>query len=149
MKHWYTFLKNSRRVTTRRGRPQMAGSQGSRKNKIIVKNTNGWDFKASLPSELWTTYICFICTLSINLLFYLFFHMFREFEHREDFRYAEGKSKFSEHVLNEGDEMKTIEETMSIIHLENDHRKINTLLVFRSLQVCLFFYGHFQGVLWT
>ena len=39
-------------------------------------------------------------------------------EHRKDFRYAEGKSKFSEHVLNEGHEMKTIEETMSIIHLE-------------------------------
>jgi len=30
-------------------------------------------------------------------------------------RYAEGKSKFSEYVLNEGHEMKTIEETMSII----------------------------------
>ena len=41
--------------------------------------------------------------------------------------YAEGKSKFSEHVLNEGHEMKTKEETMSIIHLENNHRKINTL----------------------
>ena len=40
-------------------------------------------------------------------------------EHRKDFRYAEGKSKCSEHVLNEG--------TMSIIHLENNHRKINTL----------------------
>ena len=38
-----------------------------------------------------------------------------------------GKSKFSEHVLNEGREMKTIEETVSIIHLENNHRKINTL----------------------
>ena len=33
----------------------------------------------------------------------------------------------SEHVLNEGHEMKTKEETMSIIHLENNHRKINTL----------------------
>ena len=39
--------------------------------------------------------------------------------------YAENKSKFSEHVLNEGHEMK-IEETMSIIHLENNHRKIIT-----------------------
>ena len=44
-------------------------------------------------------------------------------EHRKDFRYAEGKSKFSEHVLNEGHEMITIEGTMSIIHLENYHRK--------------------------
>ena len=48
-------------------------------------------------------------------------------EHRKDLRYAEGGSKFSEHVLNEGHEMKTIEETMSIIHLENNHRKVNTL----------------------
>ena len=40
-------------------------------------------------------------------------------EHRKDFRYAEGKSKFSEHVLKEGHEIKTIEETMSTIHLEN------------------------------
>ena len=48
-------------------------------------------------------------------------------EHRKDFRYTESKSKFSEHVLNEGHEMKTIEETMSIIHLENYQRKINIL----------------------
>jgi hypothetical protein len=48
-------------------------------------------------------------------------------EHRKDFRYAEGKSKFSEHVLKEGHEMKTIEEIMSIINLGNNHRKINTL----------------------
>ena len=30
-------------------------------------------------------------------------------------------------VLKEGHEMKTIEETISIIHLQNNHRKINTL----------------------
>ena len=48
-------------------------------------------------------------------------------EHRKDIRYPEGKSKFSAHFLNEGHEMKTKEETMSIIHLENNHRKINTL----------------------
>ena len=48
-------------------------------------------------------------------------------EHRKDFRHAEGKSKFSEHVLKEGHKKKTIEETMSIIHLENNHTKINTL----------------------
>ena len=34
---------------------------------------------------------------------------------------------FSTVVLNEGHEMKTREETISIIHLENNHRKINTL----------------------
>ena len=32
-----------------------------------------------------------------------------------------------EHVLDEGHELKIIEETMSIIHLENNHKKINTL----------------------
>ena len=41
--------------------------------------------------------------------------------------FREGKSKLSEHVLNEGHEMKTIEETMSIIHRENNQRNINTL----------------------
>ena len=57
-----------------------------------------------------------------------------------DFRYAEGKSKFSEHVLNEGHEMLTIEETMSIIdfryaegkskfseHVLNDGHEMKTI----------------------
>jgi GIY-YIG catalytic domain. len=56
-------------------------------------------------------------------------------EHRKDFRYAEGKFKFSEHVLNEGYEMKTIEESMPIIHQENNHRKINTLEEIEILKV--------------
>ena len=34
-----------------------------------------------------------------------------------------GKSKFPESTLKEGHEMQTIEETVSIIHLENNHRK--------------------------
>ena len=34
---------------------------------------------------------------------------------------------FSEHVPKEGHEIKTIEETMSIIHLDHNHRIINTL----------------------
>ena len=50
-------------------------------------------------------------------------------EHKKDFRYPKGKSKFSEH------EMKTIEETMSIIHFENNHRKINTLEEIEILKV--------------
>ena len=55
------------------------------------------------------------------------FHAPIEFEvHRKYFRHAEEKSKFSEHFLKEGHEMKAIEETMSKIHLENNHRKINT-----------------------
>ena len=48
-------------------------------------------------------------------------------EHWKDFRYAECKSKFSEYFLKEGHEMKTIQDTTSIIHLENNHTKINTL----------------------
>ena len=71
------------------------------------------------------------CRPFVNTTFYIrrtnrnFNKRFKE--HRKDFRYAEGKSKFSEHVLNKGHEMKTIEETMSIIHLGNNHRKNNTL----------------------
>ena len=53
-------------------------------------------------------------------------------EHRKDFRYAEGKSKFSEHVLKEGHEMKT--ETMFIVYLENNHRKINTFEEIETLK---------------
>ena len=37
------------------------------------------------------------------------------------------KSKFSDHVLNKGHKIKTIEETISMIHIENNRRKINTL----------------------
>ena len=62
----------------------------------------------------------FLCSLKQN-----FNTRFKE--HRKDFRYAEDKSKFSENVLNEGHELKTIEETMSIIHLENNLRKINKI----------------------
>ena len=61
-------------------------------------------------------------------------------EHRKDFGYAEGKSKFSEHVLKEGHEVKTIEETMSILHLENNHRKINTLEEIEILKAASFKY---------
>ena len=35
--------------------------------------------------------------------------------------------KFSDNIIKEGHEMKTTEETTSIIHLENNHRKINML----------------------
>ena len=35
------------------------------------------------------------------------------------------ETKFSRNVLKEGHELKTIEENMSIIRLENNHRKIN------------------------
>ena len=52
--------------------------------------------------------------------------------------YAEVKFKFFEHVLNEVHEMKTTEETMSIIHFENTHRKINTLEEIEILKAASF-----------
>ena len=48
-------------------------------------------------------------------------------EHRKEFGFTEGKSKFSEHVREEGQKIKTIDEAMFLIQLENNHRKINTL----------------------
>ena len=48
-------------------------------------------------------------------------------EHRRDFATSTGKSTYSEHVLNEGREMRPMEETMRILHFENDLRKINAL----------------------
>ena len=50
------------------------------------------------------------------------------------------KSKFSEHVLNEGHEMKTIEDTLSIIHLKNNHRKINALEEIEIIKAASFKY---------
>ena len=38
-----------------------------------------------------------------------------------------GKSTFSDHVLNVGHEMRPMEETMTILHFENDPRRINAL----------------------
>ena len=53
-----------------------------------------------------------------------------------------GMNTFKYHVFKEGHEMKTIEETTSIIHLENNHRKINTLEEIKILKAtsskCLF-----------
>ena len=43
-----------------------------------------------------------------------------------------------EHVLNEGHEMKTIQETMSIIHFEKNHRRINTLEEIEILKAASF-----------
>ena len=38
-----------------------------------------------------------------------------------------GKSTFFEHVLNTGHEMRPMEETMTILHFEDDPRRINVL----------------------
>ena len=48
-------------------------------------------------------------------------------EHRRDFATSAGKSTFSEHILNAGHEMQPMEETMTILHFENDPRRINAL----------------------
>ena len=38
-----------------------------------------------------------------------------------------GMSTFSERILNAGNKMRPIEETMTILHFENDPRRINAL----------------------
>ena len=43
------------------------------------------------------------------------------------FIYIEGKSRHSEHAVKKGHNMKAVEETMSVIHLKNDHSKIDIL----------------------
>jgi hypothetical protein len=48
-------------------------------------------------------------------------------EYRRDFSTSTGKSTFSEHVLNAGREIWPMEETMTILHFENDPRRINAL----------------------
>ena len=48
-------------------------------------------------------------------------------EHRRDFTTSTGKSTFSEHILNMGHEMRPMEETMTILHFEDDPRRINIL----------------------
>jgi GIY-YIG catalytic domain. len=42
-------------------------------------------------------------------------------EHRRDFITSTGNSTFSEHILNAEHEMWPMEETMTILHFENDH----------------------------
>ena len=68
-----------------------------------------------------------IITIIIIIIIIIIISLFLIIFNLSKFYCTEGKSKFSEHVLNEGHEMKTIQDTMSIIHLENNHRKINTL----------------------
>jgi GIY-YIG catalytic domain. len=46
-------------------------------------------------------------------------------EHRRNFATCTGESTFSEHILNMGHEMRPMEETMKILHFENDPRRIN------------------------
>jgi hypothetical protein len=48
-------------------------------------------------------------------------------EHRRDFASSTGKSTFSEYILNTGHEMRPMEETMTILHFEDDPRRINIL----------------------
>ena len=48
-------------------------------------------------------------------------------EHKKDFIYDEERSNFSTHVIEEGREMKHIENIMTILHKESNHEKINKL----------------------
>ena len=48
-------------------------------------------------------------------------------EHKKDFIYGEGCSNFSTLVIEEGHEMKNIDDIMTILHKENNHEKINKL----------------------
>ena len=53
-------------------------------------------------------------------------------EHRRNFATSMGKSTFSEHILNAGHEIRPMEETMMILHFENNPRRINTLEEFEN-----------------
>ena len=48
-------------------------------------------------------------------------------ENRKDFMHAEGKSKFAEHLMQKGYEMKNIENIMTITHMKINYAKINML----------------------
>ena len=42
-------------------------------------------------------------------------------------RTSTGKSTFSEHILNAGYDMRPMEETMKILHFQNDPKRINAI----------------------
>ena len=44
-------------------------------------------------------------------------------EQKKDFIYGEGHSNFSNHVIEEGDEMKNMVNIMAILHKENNHEE--------------------------
>jgi hypothetical protein len=46
---------------------------------------------------------------------------------RKDFASSTGKSTFSEHILNTGHQMRSMGETVTILHFVNDLKKMNTL----------------------
>ena len=48
-------------------------------------------------------------------------------EHKKYFIYDEGRSNFSTHVIEEGHEMKNIDDIMIILHKESNHEQINKL----------------------
>ena len=47
--------------------------------------------------------------------------------HRKDFSTPIEKSTFSEHNLKEGQEMRSMEETTKILHVENGPKRLNAL----------------------
>ena len=48
-------------------------------------------------------------------------------EYKTDFIYGEGRSNFSSHVIEEGHEIKNMDNIVTILHNENNHEKIYNL----------------------
>ena len=48
-------------------------------------------------------------------------------DHRKDFATSKGKSAFFEHILNARHKLRPMEETMAILHFENNPKRINAL----------------------
>ena len=48
-------------------------------------------------------------------------------EHHRDYKYANNKSKFAQHVLEEGHDFGPMEDIMEIIHIANKGRLLDTL----------------------
>ena len=47
------------------------------------------------------------------------------FEEHNDFIWGEERSSFANHIIEEGHEMKNVDDLMIILHNENNHEKIN------------------------
>ena len=92
-------------------------------NNIIgnsIENHNRFEKKRSIQTKCNNYNKFYIGRTKINF-------KIRFNEHRRHFAVSTRKSTFSEHILNVGHEMQPLEETMTILHFENDPRRINTL----------------------
>jgi tRNA U38,U39,U40 pseudouridine synthase TruA len=48
-------------------------------------------------------------------------------EHQRHYKYANNKSKFAQHVIEEGNAFGPMEDIMSVIHIEKKGKMLNTL----------------------